>query len=198
MIQAGTALEGCTSDESLLSVMESTAANRRDQVKRIAARRIAPEFLIIGRERSVVVVSPGFDAGTMLEPIKQALDRTASERADGGQVFEQVDETTLVRIVPLAGEYAQYTAVFIERVGDRGSTGATANRYHLTKRETEVLELVVRSHTTVQIAEMLCITQATVGDHIKSLMRKTKCSRRSELIARVYKLDHESPQIKLV
>lgn len=171
---------------------------RDDDMRRIAASRVAPEFLILSREFDVMIVSPGLDVDAILDRVKQAVARTLAERADGGQVFEQIDDTTLVRIVPLAGEYQQYTAVFVERVGDRGSTRSAATRYRLTRRETEVLGLVVRSHTTAQIADALCITQATVADHIKSLMRKTKCSRRSELIARVYNLDHESPEIKLI
>jgi DNA-binding CsgD family transcriptional regulator len=174
------------------------AASDSRQAQRIAALRIAPEFLIISRDYEVVIVSPGLDEEAVLEPVRQALRRTARERADGGQIFEQIDETTVMRIVPLSGEYAQYTAVFIERVGDRGSTSAAARRYRLTKREAEVLDLLVRNATTAQIAEMLCITPATVRDHVKSLMRKTACSRRSELTARVYHLDHDRPEIKLI
>jgi DNA-binding CsgD family transcriptional regulator len=179
-------------------MIETSSERNRERVRAIAARRIAPDFMILSRECDVVIVSPGLDADNFIERVKQALGRTTAERADGGQAFDQIDETTLVRIVPLAGEYSQYTAVFIERVGDRGSTGAAARRYGLTKRETEVLELVVRSCTNAQIAEALCIASVTVGDHLKSMMRKTKCARRSELIARVYNLDHESPHIKLL
>ena len=193
MIRTSAGLRGPVSSDKKFAI----AAGDREALRRIAERRIAPAFLIVSREYDVVIVSPGLDAERILPRVKQALERTLTERADGGQVFEQIDETTLVRIVPLEGAYDHYTAVFIEPIADRGTTRAAARRYGLTRRETDVLKLVVRSKSTAEIADTLCITLATVGDHVKNLMRKMKCSRRSELIARVYNLDHDSPELSL-
>jgi DNA-binding CsgD family transcriptional regulator len=165
---------------------------------RMAARRISPSFLIFDRDFTIVMRSPELDLDGMLSPqfverMTAALRRTAAERADGGLTFEPIDDETVLRIVPLAGERFDSTAVFIERIEDRGSVTSAAVQYSLTRRESEVLSLVVHSRTSAEIAERLSITEATVGDHVKSLMRKMKCTRRSELIARVYHLDQRTP-----
>jgi DNA-binding CsgD family transcriptional regulator len=166
-------------------------------MRRIVERRTPPEFLILNAAKDVVLVSPGLETDTVLPGVRRALLRAAAEPTHG-QMFEAIDETTVVRIVPMADEYVQHFVVFVERVGGRGSLREAAKRFHLTRRETEVLGLVVRSFTNAQIAETLVIAHATAGDHVKSLLRKIGCSRRSELIARVYDLDRGSPEINLV
>jgi DNA-binding CsgD family transcriptional regulator len=170
------------------------------QAVRNAARRLSPSFLIFDSELAIVMRSPELDMEGMLEPlfverVVQALRRTAPERADGGLTFEAIDDETILRMVPLAGKRSGSTAVFIERIEDRRSVTLAAVEYRLTPRETEVLDLLVRSRTSAEIADRLSISETTVGDHVKSVMRKVNCSRRSELIARVYKLDHDASQI---
>lgn len=157
----------------------------------LAARRMPPGLLIFDRDLAVAMQSPDIDVTKILPRIMQALHRTATEREGGAPTFEAIDSETVLRIVRLTGDRRRFTAVFIERVGNRGSAATAARRYALTKRETEVLALVVQSFTSGQVANRLCIAEATVGDHIKSLMRKMKCTKRSELIARVYNLEHE-------
>ncbi len=53
-----------------------------------------------------------------------------------------------------------------------------------------MLELLVAGLTTAEIAERLCISEGTVGDHVKSLFRKTRTNKRSELVARVFRGPH--------
>lgn len=49
-----------------------------------------------------------------------------------------------------------------------------SNKYSLSKREKEILSLVVREYTTQQIAEKLFISELTVETHRKNILAKTK------------------------
>ena len=53
----------------------------------------------------------------------------------------------------------------------------------LTKREREVLALVVRGYTNRQIAEALCITEKASRNHVSHILEKLGVSRRSEAAA---------------
>ena len=55
--------------------------------------------------------------------------------------------------------------------------------YHLSKREVEVLQCVCRGLTNKEIAEMKFISEYTVKDHIKKIMRNMGVNSRSELLA---------------
>ena len=54
--------------------------------------------------------------------------------------------------------------------------------YPLTKREAEILSLVVAGNTSQQIANLLAISIHTVGNHRKSILVKTRCSNITELM----------------
>jgi DNA-binding CsgD family transcriptional regulator len=162
----------------------------------LAARRLSPTFLIFDGDLTIVMRSPELELDGMLEPsfveqIRQVLGRAALERAAGSLAFYAISDETVLRIVPLSGERSGSTAVFIERIKDRGSVVASAALRGLTRRETEVLGLLVRSLTGAEIAAQLSIAETTVADHVKNVMRKMECTRRSELIARVFHLDRE-------
>ena len=94
-----------------------------------------------------------------------------------------LDDSTRLRVVPLAGEIDSAFAVFVESVPTRASIEVARQRYRLTRREVEVLVLVVGGKTGREIADILCITTATVNDHTSSLLRKIGVSRRLELVA---------------
>ena len=54
--------------------------------------------------------------------------------------------------------------------------------YPLTKREAQILSLVVAGNTSQQIADLLEISIHTVGNHRKSILIKTRCSNITELM----------------
>jgi DNA-binding NarL/FixJ family response regulator len=68
-------------------------------------------------------------------------------------------------------------------VGDPGSP-------QLTRREIEVLNLLVEGRRQKEIAAQLVISQKTVATHIQNLLGKFGVHSRAELIARAYLLGH--------
>lgn len=165
---------------------DTAAESLEERMLRLASRRTTPGFLVLDEAWNVVARTADLDVDRVIARTKRAVARGASEKVRGDVFLEPLDESSVLRIVALSGADADHTVVFVEQVKSRGSIEAAAARYGLTKRECEVLQLVVRGLTSAQVAQRLYISEATVGDHIKSLMRKAKSSKRSELIARVY------------
>ena len=54
----------------------------------------------------------------------------------------------------------------------------------LTKRELEVLKLIIQGKTNVEIAEELKISENTVKAHCKSIFEKLKVSRRVDAVVK--------------
>ena len=91
----------------------------------------------------------------------------------------------LLQLAWLEGATHSYYAVFVELSVPMDDLQDAPDRYGLTKRETEVLSLIIRGYRGNEIAHMLCITLATVNDHFKSLRRKTGARSRSEMLIKV-------------
>ncbi|WP_195575220.1 helix-turn-helix transcriptional regulator [Paenibacillus sp. 1001270B_150601_E10] len=61
-----------------------------------------------------------------------------------------------------------------------------ADSYRLTDREKEILMLLVKGNSTVELAKSLHISAYTVQDHLKSIFMKTGVKSRRELIWKVH------------
>ncbi len=57
----------------------------------------------------------------------------------------------------------------------------------ITKRELEVLELLSRGFSSIEIAENLFISRNTVDFHRRQLLRKTMSKNIAELIGKAYR-----------
>jgi DNA-binding CsgD family transcriptional regulator len=120
---------------------------------------------------------------------------------------------TRVMLASLAARVATYDEASIVLAGARGPVGLHASRlkgdvdevavvverprpilltprvmeaYDLTRRESQVTELVLRGNTTAQIARLLDVSDYTVQDHLKSVFAKTGVQTRGELTSEVY------------
>jgi DNA-binding CsgD family transcriptional regulator len=57
----------------------------------------------------------------------------------------------------------------------------------LSRREKEILQLIIQGHKSHAIAALLCISKHTVDSHRKNILKKTKCQNLSELISKSFK-----------
>jgi DNA-binding CsgD family transcriptional regulator len=86
---------------------------------------------------------------------------------------------------PEKGKQPRHIMVLMERIIERHEVDFTRVKgdYGLTKRETEVLRHICGGLTNREIAEKMFISEYTVKDHIKKIMRGMEASSRSEIIA---------------
>lgn len=63
-----------------------------------------------------------------------------------------------------------------------------SSHFSLTIRETEILKLIFDGFSNKEIAKKLFISEYTVKDHIKSIMRKVDVNSRQKLIAKIKKI----------
>jgi DNA-binding CsgD family transcriptional regulator len=64
--------------------------------------------------------------------------------------------------------------------------GAFATTYRLTPRQRDVLALLVRGYSNKTIAERIGVTEATVEEHVTSLLRKTAGDSRATVVAKYW------------
>ena len=78
-----------------------------------------------------------------------------------------------------------YIMIFVEKIGEKRSVDfeKARRRYNLTKRELELVKLVCEGLTNKDISQKLFISEHTVKDHIKNIMRKMNASSRNEIVA---------------
>jgi LuxR family transcriptional regulator, regulator of acetate metabolism len=68
------------------------------------------------------------------------------------------------------------------------ATNAAALRDLMTRREIEVLELMVRGETNGAIARALVVTEGTIKFHVKNILRKLHAANRAEATSRYLRL----------
>jgi DNA-binding CsgD family transcriptional regulator len=75
--------------------------------------------------------------------------------------------------------------VLLERVAEKHSLNydKVADRFTLSKREVEVVRLICEGCTNREIGDKLYISEHTVKDHIKNIMRKMEVDTRNEIVA---------------
>lgn len=78
----------------------------------------------------------------------------------------------------------QHIMILIEGITDKHFIDDEKARkeFKLTRRELEVLRLICGGYTNSEISELLFISEYTVKDHIKNIMRKMNVNSRSEII----------------
>ena len=159
-------------------------------------RRPAPFFVATWSDAGLAMLySNDLDLDQQRMQSLSCLDDAFKQHGRPEQsAIHQLDDTTRLRVVPLAGEIGCAFAVFVERMTTRASIEVMTQRYRLTRREVEVLVLVVGGKTGREIADMLYITTATVNDHTGSLLRKIGVRRRLELLTVMQECAWDSEQ----
>jgi DNA-binding CsgD family transcriptional regulator len=154
-----------------------------------ARRRRAPRFVIVNEAAQIVMTSnepADSDAAEM--PFSTALTAQLIAEIEAGhenEVFALISPTTVVRATPLNGSAGQFYALFVEHVESRDLLANASESYGLSLRELDVLRLVLHGMNTAEIAHRLCIAATTVNAHVKNIARKTKSTKRTEILAKL-------------
>ena len=146
-----------------------------------ASRRTEPQFLLLDEGLNVLTASSGEEMPGL---IRDAL-RTAPLWMPDAPSVVPLNDDVFIRVIPFTGS-SKKTIVFFESVRGRGGLGMLAKRFDLTNREIDVLRLLISSKSNTEIARELCIAESTVGDHVKSIFRKMKSTRRTQIIAKLF------------
>jgi DNA-binding NarL/FixJ family response regulator len=89
----------------------------------------------------------------------------------------------------LAGESVLQPEVVLELLRQLSSeTRRSPDISHLTRRELDVLGLIVLGHTNREIADMLTLTVSTVKTHVEHLIAKLAVSDRTQAAVRAMEL----------
>lgn len=176
-----------------------------------------PGVVLLAEDRSVVAITPAAErwlaeVGEADWPRKQALPYAVSAVAGRLQALEQdrdgqLDLPPRVRLRTasghwlllhasrLSGEPAQgQIAVIFEVARPAEVAPLIVQAYHLSKRESELLQLVVRGHSTAEISETFHISSNTVQDHLKAIFEKVGVRSRRELVGHLF-AQHYQPHI---
>ncbi len=123
----------------------------------------------------------------------EKLVRDALKKGADGYLSKNTDLLDLTRVIDavLEGEVAISSKVRISDAIKKELTGsANLNRFNakllLTKREKEILELIVKGKSNKDIAALLFISKDTVSVHRKNLMRKLHVQNASALLKVAY------------
>ncbi len=156
-----------------------------------ARNRAIPTCYIVD-ERLHVVMGTDIEPGQTPEPLPTAISDVVAallSEADGDfaeAAGSQIVEGKLVRIAPLAGPLGRCLGVFVEVLRGRDALASAIERYGLSARESDVLSCLSFGERTKGMAKELGISEATVSDHVKSIMAKMNCHSRTQLLARVF------------
>jgi DNA-binding CsgD family transcriptional regulator len=158
----------------------------------IAKRREPSRFVICDASMRVVFATAGLDHAALFKDGLESIQPMCRESVlSKATIFHNYDDETILRIVPLDGQQFACVAIFVDIFGRRGSIFKAAKQFGLTKRESEVLQMLIQSKSSSEIAESLCVAESTVADHVKSIMRKAGTSKRAALVSKVFDLDHD-------
>jgi DNA-binding CsgD family transcriptional regulator len=177
-----------------------------------------PGLLLLADDLSVVATTPAAERwlteiGEADFPSHKALPNPVSAVAGRLLALERgfdsgVDLIPRLRLQTASGHWLVLHA---SRLASQGSQGQIAvifevaqpaeiaplivKIYDLSKRESEIMQLVVRGLSTAEISETLHISANTVQDHLKAIFEKVGVRSRRELVGQLF-AKHYQPRIE--
>lgn len=115
-------------------------------------------------------------------PLESFLDGTISRSI---AVFTDISHLKLhqgstLSMIGAGGEPSFYDII--------STTDFKPERAQLTDRELEILFFIARGMNTGEIANRLSLSDSTVSNHRKSILKKTGCKSSAEVVAKAYEL----------
>jgi DNA-binding CsgD family transcriptional regulator len=177
---------------SLDAAIERHAAGHAAEA---AEQRVVPTVCVLGPDLAVDDVSSSalqrerLSAGGRLPAEIEGRVRAAI--ADWGSDIENCpakvaateDGRHVLRIFPLQGRNGLRIAVLWEPMRREAALLRSVERYGLTLREVQILNLLAGGSSSAEIAAGLGIAESTVNEHVVRMMQKTEATNRVELIA---------------
>ena len=102
-------------------------------------------------------------------------------KKDSPQKILSAIQAVMMGESPMNGMIAAKMLEYFQRQGKREKQ---LDESHLTSREKDILQLLIRGNSYKEIASFLCISVETLNSHIKNIYRKLDVHSRSELAAR--------------
>jgi DNA-binding CsgD family transcriptional regulator len=139
--------------------------------------------------RDMVVVRDGrTDGDPALPSVLQALLPELRSR-----VRDRLDTSTValltvdlcVRACHVDGGSGRHLLLVFERVERKDAVQHNLERYALTRREREVVMLLLHGHPNRRIADQLFLTEYTVEDHMKRIFTKLGVRSRTALASKI-------------
>ena len=134
--------------------------------------------------RSLLMANGADFCEAVHEAVRSQVELQAAHGAEATTRDTMGPPSTILRVSMLSGKRSDLFAVTVERLQTRKTIEIAADRYGLSRREREVLALLLEGHGTTQVAEILNIASSTANDHVKRMLLKTNSRNRAELVAR--------------
>lgn len=168
-----------------------------DALQSIVQKRAKPLAVLLDGTGRIAYADPDaldlicdiFRAQPPLERLPELLDlavsKTVANARSRNELFICPIPELCCRINWLTGRDGTFTVVYLEQHRSRESMGWATNTFGFTRREREVLHLVLCGLNGTEIARALSISEQTVADHVKNLARKTNAKNRADMVAKV-------------
>ncbi len=170
-------------------------------VMNVSSSAPAPAFVVVDSRCAVKCVSAPDDNGTRdlqylivnrakLQPDVEAFVRGLAGESDQSSVrVGLLNDNRLLRVVRLVGSDGTMFMLSVEEDRNHSSLLRAARRHQLTRRETEVLSLILDGSSAGEIAEMLALSEHTVQGYFKRLLFKTGARNRVSMVASMFDWD---------
>lgn len=106
---------------------------------------------------------------------------TAMQAGAVGYVIKRTDQASLLKVIRSAHEGDILISPYLARLTLRDlATPSSQPEIHLTKREKEVLNLIIGGHENDAIAEALAMSRDTLKTHLKHIFDKLQVRNRTQ------------------
>jgi DNA-binding NarL/FixJ family response regulator len=171
-----------------------------DEILELVRSRSSPGVLILDRDNRLLYANDeGFrllknsreippEVANLCEELKQSAETGASENGHCALLWREEESPCAMRALLIGsrgeGDPATHIMVLLESVTEQHGVNLkkAKNQYGLSDREIEVVALIAQGLPNKKIGSRLFLSEYTVKDHIKNILRKMGAASRSEII----------------
>lgn len=132
-------------------------------------------------EAKIVILTVSDDDNHLFEAIKCGAQGYLLKNMDPGDLFEMLEGTLRGEAPITRAMAAKILAEFASQANREAPPASTHSQ--LTPRETEVLQLVANGTSNRDIANVLCISENTVKNHLRNILEKLHLENRVQAVA---------------